>query len=109
MSERRIHERFALQLRVDLRQPDGAESTHQAVTEDICASGFYVAEGPPALREGSHVEVVLWLPMGTEDKYAGLRGLGRVVRVDRGPGEKAGVAVRLDRVDFVPEDVKTFT
>ena len=110
MSERRAQHRYPLQLSVDLLPlDDPADSALHGQTHDVSINGFYLIGGPQLLEEGSSVELALWLPVGAEGQETGIRGQGRVVRVDRGVNEQIGVAVKFDRIEFTSGDVETFT
>lgn len=100
-TERRAQARYPVQLRVELRSPENElASPHQGQTQDISSSGFYLLGAPESLHEGSRVQVSLWLPEGLAEEQAGLRGLGRVVRLERRENEALGVAVKFERVEL---------
>ena len=110
MKERRTRQRYPMQLRVDVR-PAGERSqdSYAGETSDISASGFYLSGGPDSLAEGNTVEVDVWLPLGEDGACRGVRGQGRIVRIDRGDQKQIGVAVKFDRIDFSPEELDSFT
>lgn len=110
MSERPAQHRYPLQVSVDLLPlEDSGDSALHGQTRDVSINGFYLTAGPEFLEEGSSVELALWLPVGADGQETGIRGQGRVVRVDRGADEQVGVAVKFDRIEFASAEVETFT
>lgn len=99
--EKRRARRFDLSLPVTMIS-SGAEKRPRVVqTKDISSSGIFL-EFDEELRPGTKMEFVVTLP--GEITQAGpvrLRCIGRVVRVDRGTPKRAGVAVSIERYEFL--------
>lgn len=101
--ERRAQHRYPMELAVELYSTGGhANLLYRGHTRDVSSNGFYVAGVPHLLQEGSRVQVMVWLPAGDGRRQAGLRGLGRVIRVEREDNDQVGMAVRFDRVELAP-------
>jgi hypothetical protein len=106
-TERRAAPRTLITLPVRLRTP-AEEPEITAETRDISTNGvFFYTEG--RLAEGSTLELVLILP---SELTAGEKGWvccqSRVLRVEKTPGQKFGVAAQIQRMNFLPEILARF-
>ena len=100
-SEKRSTRRFALELPVKLVDQESGFMTAQ--TRDVSSRGVYIYL-ESEIAEGVPVEFVMTLP--TEITLADpirVRCSGRVLRVEK-TAERQGVAVSIDRYDFVSEE-----
>lgn len=101
-SERRSNRRFSLDLPVAVRFLDDGTYEVTGHTRDVSSRGvfFYVDSG---ISEGVSIEFIMTLPSEiTLTDPIRVRCSGKVVRVDRF-SDKHGVAVAIDRYDFVRE------
>jgi len=103
--ERRTSQRFTMSLALKVRSngPEGlVEQSGQ--TRDVGFRGLYFTTN--AVYEiGSEIEFILTLPKEvTQAGDVNIRCRGRVVRTE--PGEVSrGVAARIERYEFLPENV----
>jgi PilZ domain len=100
-SEKRSTRRFALELPVKLVDQERGFMTAQ--TRDVSSRGVYIYL-ESEIAEGVPVDFVMTLP--TEITLADpirVRCSGRVLRVEK-IAERQGVAVSIDRYDFVSEE-----
>ena len=97
--DKRRGRRFLLTLPLTLTS--GAEVARQPVqTRDVSSGGVYfeIGEAPQA---GSRLEFVLTLPTEiTLSAPVKVRCVGKVIRVDRSPGRRVGVAATIERYEF---------
>jgi hypothetical protein len=101
-TERRGAPRTLLTLPVRLRPAPG-EPEITVETRDISTNGvFFYTDG--RLVEGTTLELVLILP---PELTAGEKGWvcchSRVLRVEKTPGQRFGVAAQIQRMNFLPE------
>jgi len=106
--ERRAAQRFAFHLPVSVRLT-GADAEGDGFTQDLSARGAMFYTDFP-LAEGDAVELTLVMPSEiTLAENMRVRCRGRVVRIVRPvAGNRSGVAVHLERYEFLPE-AKTVT
>ncbi len=100
-SEKRSTRRFSLELPVKLVDSDRAAKTAQ--TRDVSSRGVYIYLDSE-IAEGVPMEFVMTLP--TEITLSDpIRVLcaGHVLRVEKHP-DRQGVAVSIDRYDFMSEE-----
>lgn len=100
--ERRANRRFALDLPVIIKFVDNQTQDITGQTRDVSSRGvfFYVNSG---LKEGAAIEFVMTLPSEiTSADPIRVRCLGKIVRLDQ-MTEKLGVAVAIEKYDFVRE------
>ncbi len=99
MDKRRAR-RFSMMLPLAVTSaPEVAKEPVQ--TRDVSSGGVYFELGE-APQPGSRMEFVLTLP--TEITLAApvqVRCVGKVVRVDRSPGRRVGVAATIERYEFL--------
>lgn len=107
--ERRTQRRYPLELQVLLRDTASGEANHGGQTCDISATGLYLRGDAAWLEEGRRVHLSVRLAEGEGGRAVGLRGLGRVVRVDRPAGQETGFAVMFDQVEFAADDLESMT
>ncbi|MFQ5723628.1 MAG: PilZ domain-containing protein [Terriglobia bacterium] len=110
VAERRGQQRYPLQFQAEVRSlqsEPGAEKKGRTV--DISSAGLYLEAEVASLREGSRIELSLRVPAGAESSAVVLRGCGRVVRVDRHRGERMGLAVEFDQIEFRPDELESLT
>lgn len=100
-SEKRSTRRFSLELPVKIVDPEcGASIAH---TRDVSSRGVYIYL-ESEIAEGVPLEFVMTLP--TEITLADpirVRCSGRVLRVEK-TAARQGLAVSIDRYDFVSEE-----
>jgi hypothetical protein len=104
-TERRTSQRFTMSLALKVRSngPDGlVEQPGQ--TRDVGFRGLYFTTN--AVYEiGSEIEFILTLPKEvTQAGDVNIRCRGRVLRTEPGEGNR-GVAARIERYEFLPENV----
>jgi len=99
--EKRRARRFELALPVTLMSAGEKESPLTVQSRDISSNGILL-ECDEELRLGTTLELMVTLPKEiTQAAPVRLRCLGRVVRVDRKPQKRIGVAVTIDRYEFM--------
>jgi hypothetical protein len=106
MTERRAARRYDLALPVIIRVP--IEKEHEAKngqTRDISTRGVYFTIEED-LTAGAELDITLTLPAEiiTRGTEVYIRAQGKVVRVDRKPGngkERIGVAAVIERYDII--------
>jgi hypothetical protein len=101
-SERRSHRRVCLDLPVAVKFLDDGTYEVTGRTRDVSSRGvfFYLNS---EIREGASIEFVMTLPSEiTLTEPIRVQCSGTVVRVDR-TAEVQGVAVSIDKYDFVRE------
>lgn len=105
MTERRTARRYDLALPVIIRVPINKEhETRNGQTRDISTRGVYFTIEED-LSAGSELDITLTLPAEiTRGTEVYIRAQGKVVRVDRKPGngkERIGVAAVIERYDII--------
>jgi len=103
-TERRHSKRFPMELPVRVKTQDGVE--RKCVTRDVSAGGiFFFCDSVIALD--SPIDVVMRMPpeiTGEEQQWVCCHG--RVVRVETdSAGGQHGVAVKVERLEFLPEAI----
>jgi hypothetical protein len=101
-SEKRLNRRFSLDLPVAIKFLDNGAYEVTGRTRDVSSRGvsFYVNS---EIRAGASIEFVMTLPSEiTLTEPIRVHCFGKVVRVDRATDQQ-GVAVAIDRYDFVRE------
>lgn len=104
--DKRKARRFELQLPVTVMAVGEKSATNEVRTKDISSTGMLL-EFDESVEEGTSVELVVDLPQEiTQAGQVRLRCTGRVVRVDRSKPARTGVAVTIERYEFVrlPEE-----
>lgn len=101
-TEKRGNRRFSFNLPVEIKFLDNGTYEVTGHTRDVSSRGvfFYVQSG---IQEGAPIEFMMTLP--PEITLAGpirVRCSGKVVRVEQN-GQEQGVAVAIDKYDFVQE------
>ena len=105
MTERRARQRFPLRLRLVVRNLNHIEAEPQAgETLNVSSTGVYLLAGKQSFAAGGRVELSMWLPVGGPTGSTCLQGLGRVVRLDPQAGEKVGIAIALERIEWLRLD-----
>jgi hypothetical protein len=109
--ERRVGQRFPYLLPVSIRQAS-SENEAAGFTQDLSSRGVYFFTDAPLL-EGAEVELTLQMPSEiTLGESMRVRCRGRVLRVTRPASHaanvetKAGVAVRFDGYEYLPESLE---
>jgi len=106
--ERRSANRFEMQLPLIVRWTSGSV-VNEAITEskDVGTHGIYFFL-PKDIEKGSVIEIVMTLPdeLTLADQLK-VRCRGRVQRTESQPEEKVGVAVAIERYEFLRDDEKT--
>jgi hypothetical protein len=100
--EKRTTRRFPLALPVAVRLKTKDEILSE--TKNVSARGvfFYMESAPD---EGSEVEFTLTLPPEiTLTEALRIHCCGRVVRIDRGAGDRVGIAAAIDKYDLSAEN-----
>lgn len=101
-AEKRTTRRFPLALPVAVRVKTKDEFVSE--TKNVSARGvfFYLESAPD---EGSELEFTLTLPPEiTLTEALRIHCSGRVVRVDRGAGDRVGIAAAIDKYDLSAEN-----
>lgn len=105
MTERRTTRRYDLSLPIIIRIPtERALETQRGKTRDISTRGLYFVIEQD-LEAGSELDITLTLPAEiTHGTEVYVRALGKVIRVERHPGEdpeRMGVAAVIERYDII--------
>lgn len=99
--EKRRARRFEMALPVTVMSVGQKQGSLAAQSRDISSSGIFI-ECDREIHPGTTMELVVNLPEEiTQAAPVRLRCLGRVVRVDRGPRERMGMAVAIERYEFM--------
>jgi PilZ domain-containing protein len=101
--EKRSTRRFALDLPVAVKFLDNQQHETFGNTRDVSSRGvfFYMESN---VNEGSPIEFVMTLPSEiTQTEPIRVHCTGKVVRVDNADAEEQGVAVAIEKYDFVRE------
>lgn len=100
--ERRRARRFDLSLPVTLLALQEKSGDQQAVrTKDISSTGMFI-EFDEDVQIGSKIELIVDLPQEiTQAGTVRLSCTGRVVRIDRAKPARPGVAVSIERYQFM--------
>lgn len=111
-ADRRRARRYDLSLPVVVEIPSKSEPLHlNGQTRDISTRGVYFTMEED-LAPGSEFDITLTLPSEvTKGSDVFIRARGRVVRIDRQPGENSdriGVAAVMENYDIVRADSKGF-
>lgn len=99
--DKRRARRFELQLPVTVVSV-GEESNQQTLrTKDISSNGMFI-ELDQKVDIGTRIEMIVDLPQEiTQAGVVRLSCLGRVVRVDQAKPSRTGVAVKIERYQFM--------
>ena len=99
--DKRSIRRFPLDLPLSVKYPSAEAEVCQ--TRDVSSHGVFFYAGTDLLQ-GSAIEFVMTLPMEiTGANPLRVQCRGRVVRVDAS-GKRRGVAVKIEKYDFVSEE-----
>ncbi|HEV3218184.1 MAG TPA: PilZ domain-containing protein [Candidatus Acidoferrales bacterium] len=102
-SERRASRRFTMALPITIHEAGAERAERQGQTRDVSFRGLYFLSGEN-FEVGSKIEFVLTLPKEiTLATDVQIRCSGHVVRVEQ-QTEKAGVAARIEKYEFLPQD-----
>jgi hypothetical protein len=100
--ERRRTSRLPLQVPIVLRWRNGSEMREaRTVSEDVSSQGVYFSL-PEGIKDGTTVEIEMTLP--SQVALSGpsrVRCVGRVQRCEQEEGAKAGMAVSINRYEFI--------
>lgn len=100
-TEKRSARRFALDLPISVKYLD--HHTHEAAahTRDVSSRGVFLYLDS-TVDEGTAIEFVMTLPAEiTHTEPLRVHCTGKVVRVDNPEGAEQGVAVAIEKYDFV--------
>src|SRR5512140_1212628 len=101
MDEKRRARRFDLHLPVTLLAVGEKKARETVRTRDISSSGMFLELDANA-QAGTRVELMVDLPQEiTQAGTVRLSCTGRVVRVDKSPGSRTGLAVKIERYQFM--------
>jgi hypothetical protein len=103
--ERRTSQRFTMSLALTVRSNDPYGVLEEpGQTRDVGFRGLYFTTHAE-YQVGSEIEFILTLPKEvTQGGGVNIRCRGRVVRIEPGNGNR-GVAARIERYEFLPENV----
>jgi hypothetical protein len=100
--ERRRNSRLRLQVPILLRWRNGSQMCEaRATSRDVSSHGVYF-ELPDTIKDGTTVEIEMTLPSQTA--LAGsskVRCVGRVQRSEQEEGANSGMAVSINRYEFI--------
>jgi hypothetical protein len=100
--ERRRTSRLPLQVPLLLRWRNGSEICEaRTVSEDVSSHGVYFSL-PEGIKDGTTVEIEMTLP--SQVALSGpsrVRSVGRVQRCAQEEGAKAGMAVSINKYEFI--------
>ena len=101
--EKRSMRRFALELPISVKFLNDGKFELTGRTRDVSSRGVYMRLSA-AITPGSSIEFVMTLPPEvTLGSAIRVRCYGRVLRVEKN-GHEQGVAVAIDKYDFVGEE-----
>jgi len=101
--EKRSMRRFALELPISVKFLNDGKYELTGRTRDVSSRGVYMRLNS-AIAEGSTIEFVMTLPPEvTLASAIRVRCYGRVLRVEKN-GHEQGVAVAIEKYDFVGEE-----
>jgi PilZ domain len=102
--ERRRAERFTFGMPLIVHWKSGSEQwTAQTITEDVSSRGVYFYL-PEAIPTGTAVEVEMTMPTQiTLSSPVRVRCHGRIQRCVINPGESAGMAMMIEKYEFLCE------
>ena len=101
-AERRRSRRFRLKSAVTVKTQDGGD--YKCATRDIsngCGGIFFYCDAQ--IAQDSPIQLTMILPpeiTGREEQWACCHG--RVVRVEESAGGQRGIAVKIERITFLP-------
>ncbi|MGH9735931.1 MAG: PilZ domain-containing protein [Candidatus Acidiferrales bacterium] len=101
MGERRTSRRYGVSLPLQVFVSQGPSETYSAQVRDISRSGIYFQSRVP-IDPGSRLELAFALP--TEAASVLVRASAkalRACRIEGGSSPLYGIAVTIDRIDFV--------
>jgi hypothetical protein len=103
--ERRTSQRFTMSLALMVRSNDPHGVVEEpGQTRDVGFRGLYFTTNAE-YAIGSEIEFILTLPKEvTQSGAVNIRCRGRVVRIEPGNGNR-GVAARIERYEFLPENI----
>ena len=100
--ERRRTSRLPLQVPIILRWRNGSEMREaRTVSRDVSSQGVYFSL-PEIIKDGTPVEIEMTLP--SQVALSGpskVRCVGRVQRCEQEEGAKAGMAVSINKYEFI--------
>ncbi len=108
--EKRSMKRFFLDLPISVKYLDSARSDLAGRTRDVSSRGIYMFVAAP-VAQGAAIEFVMTLPSEiTLTEPVRVHCRGRILRVEQAAQEDGvaaaqGVAVAIDKYDFVGDDV----
>lgn len=101
--EKRSMRRFSLDLPISVKFLENGKSELAGHTRDVSSRGVYMFL-EKEIAVGAPIEFVMTLPPEiTLSEPIRVRCTGKVVRVDKA-GKEQGVAVAIDKYDFVSEE-----
>lgn len=101
--EKRSMRRFSLDLPISVKFLDNDKSDLSGHTRDVSSRGVFMFL-EKEIAVGAPIEFVMTLPPEiTLSEPVRVRCSGKVIRVDKG-GQEQGVAVAIDKYDFVSEE-----
>jgi PilZ domain-containing protein len=101
--EKRSIRRFSLDLPISVKFLDNGRHEVSGHTRDVSARGIFIYLDTE-IRAGAAIEFVMTLPAEiTLSDPIRVRCTGKVLRVDKS-GQEQGVAVAIDKYDFVSEE-----
>lgn len=108
--EKRSMKRFSLDLPISVKYLDNNRSEVAGRTRDVSSRGIYMFVAAP-MAQGAAIEFVMTLPSEiTLTEPVRVHCRGRILRVEQtaqedGVAVAQGVAVAIDKYDFVGDDV----
>ena len=101
--EKRSMRRFSLDLPISVKFLDNGKHEQSGHTRDVSSRGVFMFL-ETEIAVGAPIEFVMTLPPEiTLSEPIRVRCTGKVVRVDKA-GQEQGVAVAIDKYDFVSEE-----
>ena len=101
--EKRSTRRFLLELPISVKSTNNAKTELTGQTRDVSSRGVFM-HLTSEVMEGTELEFVMTLPSEvTLAEPIRVRCAGRVLRVEK-TERRQGIAVSIDRYDFVAED-----
>ena len=108
-ADRRIARRFLMSLPMRVFAPAANKKELHASTRDVSYRGlFFLSE--TKFDVGNEIEFVLTLPQKiSSNGEVDIRCRGQVVRVEHGGNGHMGVAVKIERYEFLPANAHSGT
>lgn len=109
MIEQRMRQRFPMRLRAEWHAENGVGTEfHSGEAINLSSTGVYLVGSAGSLQAGQRIEISVWIPVAGGEPTR-LSGSGRIVRVENGTNQRPGLAVALDRLNWLRTEEELLT